>query len=85
MSRPVSQEEVLPAAERAQAASDDAAASAVKSLGDHPVETAPAIEIRESELTFLSKECNISRADALELIQKANGHLKEAIRLYLRR
>ena len=32
---------------------------------------------------MVMKECNLQRQDAIELIQKANGDIKAALKLYL--
>lgn len=42
------------------------------------------IIIKGTDVTFIQKQCELSRNEAIELLQKANGDLKEALRLYIR-
>lgn len=46
-------------------------------------ETQPTIHIKETDLTFLTKQCLIDRNQAFELMQSAKGNLDEALRLYV--
>ncbi|KAK8870491.1 hypothetical protein M9Y10_008374 [Tritrichomonas musculus] len=46
-------------------------------------EAQPAIQIKESELSFLTKQCLIDRNQAFELMQSAKGNLEEALLLYV--
>lgn len=46
-------------------------------------ETQPVIQIKETELSFLIKQCLIDRNQAFELMQSAKGNLEEALRLYV--
>jgi NACalpha-BTF3-like transcription factor len=63
--------------------SDEVALSTLRSIQSQPEELKPQLEIHSRDLGLVVKECGISQADAIDLIQKANGNIKEALRLYL--
>lgn len=62
-------------------ASDESAKAFASQINTQ--ETHPAIQIKETELTFLTKQCLIDRNQAFELMQSAKGNLEEALRLYV--
>jgi NACalpha-BTF3-like transcription factor len=63
--------------------SDEVALSTLRSIQSQPEETKPTLEIHSRDLTLVTKACGISQNEAIDLIQKANGNIKEALRLYL--
>ena len=60
---------------------DDGAKVAMEHIQAH--EQQPAFEIKESEISFVSKECLVDRNGAIELITMSNGNVEEALRLYV--
>jgi NACalpha-BTF3-like transcription factor len=63
--------------------SDEAALSTLRSIQSQPEETRPKLEIHSRDLALVAKECGVSQSDAVDLIQRAGGDVKEALRLYL--
>ena len=83
MSKPVEQHTLISDDSHAAQGTDEQASAALQSLGDHAEEKKPNIVIKASDLDMVQKECNLQRQDAIELIQKANGDIKAALKLYL--
>ena len=83
MSKPVEQHTLISDDSHATQGTDEHASAALQSLGDHAEEKKPNIVIKSSDLDMVMKECNLQRQDAIELIQKANGDIKAALKLYL--
>jgi NACalpha-BTF3-like transcription factor len=55
----------------------------MKSLDEEVDRKKPQLTIRETDIKVVISECGLSRPEAIELIQHANGDLKNALHLYL--
>lgn len=81
MSRQVDQHSTLNQNDSETTMADESAKALASNITHQ--EAKPVIQIKESELTFLTKHCLIERNEAFELMQNAQGNLEEALRLYV--
>lgn len=83
MSRPVDQHSLISDQSHESAGNDECAAAAMQKLEEHPEEKRAEIIIQASDLTMVMRECCLQRQEAIDLIQKANGDIKAALKLYV--
>lgn len=66
-----------------EGANDSSAMDAMNALNSQNHEAKPEIILNETDVRFVIKHCSISRSEAIDLMTKANGDVKETLRLYV--
>ena len=79
MARPVSAVAVSDAMDQQTSQDDEALLKSMKDVHEEKE-----IVIKQTDLTFIQTQCALTRNEAIELIKKANGDIKEALRLYIK-
>ena len=83
MSKPVEQHTLISEQHNHTEESDENATAAMNAIEEHKEEEKPQIVIKGSDLEMVMKECCLGRQEAIDLIQKAHGDIKLALKMYL--
>jgi len=57
--------------------------SDLKNLQEEKLDKPKEVSIKSSDLDLVMKTCRLQRQDAIDLMQKCNGDVRESIRYYL--